>query len=205
MHHNGMDVGQSSIRRQIDLWALLEVAQSAPSPERFTDVVRAIDVLCIALDQRQILGETIVDVERSGEGRYGKIKRYVKEILLIAGRAWTFSTVEQLIESPDEGVRWAVAALLNEWTGNIRESSRRGELLFRLLNDEHPWVFREIISQLSGATTALVGINPVKVFVTVQRRTIAHVKAGWDMNEFQMALLQFGASVMSSGNRRVPD
>lgn len=167
----------------------------AANPRARASIERAIktvgdelSVFCLRLDATAAFRRRSTQYQSTPEGRYGAIKQYLATVLSENSSLETYELVTDLLDRSDEGIRWAVIALAGRWLPNLT-SEEAHTTVTRALEDEHPWVVREMLTVLGARTTQIAKDNTTLMDLAM-RRMLVFAGAGWDLEEFVTPLMQ---------------
>lgn len=136
--------------------------------------------------------------ERYSEGRYGHTRHYVRVAINLLPSSHTDLLLSELLDCFDEGIRWAVAAELQNWWTLVDNSETASSLLFRLIADPHPWVVRETLQQLSTDPLLCLGIGIDLLLGAAANSQWRAEEEGWATAELTMAIRRISALEVSA-------
>jgi hypothetical protein len=154
-------------------------------------VAEAIELDCIERDQSRGVYHFHPN-ESFSEGRYGYTRNHVRRAISIVPRDRLGGLLEELLRCADEGVRWAVAAELQCWWVRLSEREIAVDIVFRLVEDEHPWIIREILQQLAKDPSLCDSLNPSSLILSAKTSRQAMSSAGWQIGELDSAMKRIG-------------
>jgi hypothetical protein len=163
------------------LQAALSTANAVCSPE----TARLWDIFAIELDHQ--IQTHCLEVFAEREGRYGHIRsgilRWIQEGISEVPK---INRLMELVQAEDEGVRWAVAAILPVITQNSNESLT-SNLLIRLLDDDHPWVLRESLHTYASLWHTVEEDVRITAIKRARNRCQTAKNDGWSASELDEA------------------
>jgi hypothetical protein len=173
-----------------DLSVLLRSLKLRGSNNDVYSFSAALDYYCISLDYYSSSPGTMHIGRIYSEGRYGIIRQWVEEGLSSIRRDLLPNFLINLLDCADEGIRWAITALLPRWLPNISAKNIRRELIIKVLTDWHPWIVREGLEQLSQEPSYLHGLDPLELLSICSASVDKAVHQGWAENEFSRGFLK---------------
>jgi hypothetical protein len=158
---------------------------------------RNLETLSLDLDMQKMSGVMSGDqlVNAGGsKGRYATIEETIAYVMGGVPSELREKLVLELLDSFDEGIRWAVAAQFDLGLPQGRIGDADAAQVFRLLADAHPWVIRESFTTMARADLTLSESN----FERLAARAIAAVgragAQGWPRSELVPAMATLLAS-----------
>ncbi|MGW1504040.1 hypothetical protein ACWCQW_36900 [Streptomyces mirabilis] len=158
------------------------------------DLVRPnLELLNLDLDLQKQTASSQVDLDRaptngSAKGRYSTIEDITAYLLGSTQHETREGLVLDLLESFDEGIRWAVASQFDLGLPQGRIGDSECRQVFALLTDSHPWVIRESLTTLARCDVKLSEPNLrelAKRAVSAVNRTESQ---GWPRAELMPAM-----------------
>lgn len=174
----------------LDLSVLIQSLRLRGSINDVYSFSAALDYHCISLDYYSSSPGTMHIGRIFSEGRYGIIRQWVEEGLSSVQRDLLPAFLANLLDCADEGIRWAITALLPRWLPNISAETRKRELIVKVLTDWHPWIVREGLEQLSNRPSYLHGFDPLELLSICSASVDKAVRQGWAENEFSRGFLK---------------
>jgi len=130
--------------------------------------------------------------ERS-EGRYGFTKHYVRRVINIARDDQMAVLLGDLARSSDEGVRWGLAAELENWWVRLDGAAIAADLTMTLIGDSHPWVVRETLGRLADDPVLAQAIGVREIVRDAEASRARAAQNGWPVGEVAAAARRVAA------------
>lgn len=184
---SGIDLGILSDRDishgDTDLALLIDSLKLRPNPDDIHRFAAALDYHCISLDYSSSPQALHIGGSYS-EGRYGIIRQWVEEGLSSVHEDLLFTFIDGILDCADEGVRWAISASMSNWLPKIASMGQRRQLIFKLLNDWHPWIIRESLEQIGRSLSNLRGLDQLELLAACSASIGRSIEQGWEEKEF---------------------
>ncbi|MFB7654932.1 MULTISPECIES: hypothetical protein [unclassified Streptomyces] len=152
-----------------------------------------LELLNLDLDLQKQKSSSIVDLDQtsmigSAKGRYSTIEDITAYLLGGAHYKTREELVLNLLDSFDEGLRWAVASKFDFGLPKGRISDGECTQVFAMLTDPHPWVVRESITTLARCDVSLTEPNLRELAGRVVAAVNRTESQGWPRAEIVPAI-----------------
>ena len=143
----------------------------------------SLEIETIEKDLINATGQYISHRSKFSEGRYGITKNQVYQTLSITPDDYAYSMILNLLNCIDDGIRWGVAATLPTWWVKLWNRNDALNIIERLINDEHPWVVREALQQISKDQFLCQAIASDHVISIADNNIMRFKNEGWAIGE----------------------
>jgi hypothetical protein len=156
-----------------------------------------LEKLSLDLDMQKMSAVMSADQSMAGgssKGRYSTIEDTIAYVMGSVQSDLRENLVIELLDSFDEGIRWAVAAQFDLGLPQGRIGDAEAAQVLRLLADPHPWVIRESFTTLARTGLALDEPNFQRLAANAIAALGRAEALGWPRSELVPAMAALMAS-----------
>ncbi|MFL1427482.1 MULTISPECIES: HEAT repeat domain-containing protein [unclassified Nocardiopsis] len=150
-----------------------------------------LEILSLDLDMQKMSTEISLDqpgLTGSSKGRYSPIEDTISYVLSNTHKELRESLILELLDSFDEGIRWATASQFDLGLPQGRVNDTEAKQVFKFLKDTHPWVAREALTTIARTNLAISEANLRKLAKSATAAVDHAVTQGWPKSELLPAI-----------------